>query len=214
MRLLARLTLLASLLALGGCHVLAPEPTVSPTPRVHVPISDASSDAALPSLDGALLLRAYSGLIAADADRTEMTAAQLVVLESGLVVANTSEVYGQPEYRAVQLSVEELEELVAWMEDLSPTDESLTLGPGVGDLDAGTTILQARRADGRTVEILAPALSTAVTSDENLARFSAAAVGLDRLADALLARVVADGLDRDGLAHLVPEVRTAKFIGG
>lgn len=207
---MCRMAVAVLVLLLSACQGFASGPAASSPP--FAPIG--SSPADLPSMRGALLVRAYSGTIQSDDERSLTTPAELVVLQSGEVIADVGEVFGEPEYLRIQLTPAELADLTTALERIMPVDEPRGLAPNVGDLDAGTTVLQARRSDGRAVELLAPGLSSAVMSQEALAQYSPASVALDRLATGLLLRVKSEGTAGDELASRVPEVRTAPYSGG
>lgn len=209
---MSRIAIVGAAFLLSACQVASTTPQSLP---IFVPIASPAAD--LPSMDGALLVRAYSGLITSDEDRNLLQPAQLVVLETGQVIANVSDVsdaHLELEYRSLQLSPDELSDIVEELAQIMPTNEPLGRGPHVGDLDAGTTILQARRADGVAVELLAPGLATSVMSREAMAEYSPASVRLDQLASSLRNRVRSEGIAARDLATLVPMVRTARSVGG
>ena len=164
----------------------------------------------LASLDGVLVLRAYSGPYRDDSQRTMTTLPEVVVFDDGRVAADVSPFPDtvRRNYRSLTLTGDELTMLQELLMDAAVVDSPLTSDPDLASSDAGVTIIQARIPRG-DVEIAVLGLETRL--DHVPDGVPTIAVRLDKHLSSLWERARSEGSPWFGD---LPQVRILPHVGG
>jgi hypothetical protein len=108
--------------------------------------------------DDVLLLRADTNLWTSQEERTVTVPASTVVFADGLVLAYINPFRDRAEWRAIQLTPQELETVHGQIIAIDPRPAQLA-GPATC-MDCGVSVIWARSSDGDLVEMAIPGLYT------------------------------------------------------
>lgn len=193
---------------ISACTPLSLSP--SPTEALVLEPSNPPPSKLLPELGDLLVLRAFSGPFVDHAERIEEASPEVAVFDDGLVVARIED-----EYRAIQLTDDEMEEVSEELELANV--EPLAAGGAVdaipfGCADCAVTVIRTD-VGGDTVEAAAYGLDTDLPdSYVSGLPYPRGLVAVSRLLDALRDRFAsADSIPFSGELPMVP---VAPFMGG
>ena len=203
---------------LSGCAAPSPslrQPVMSPSMSAPLVSAPPSPDLKTPSPfaglmpDDILLLRANTNLWTVQEERTVTVPASIVVYADGLVIADVKPLEDY-EWRAVELTPEELQTLVGTIAAARPQEAQLAAEAMCAD--CGVIVIRARATTGELVEM---AVAWLYTQDPEFPLPPAATpsmIALSRVLDDL--QFLAEHRKEVKTTRVVPQIPAGAYIGG
>lgn len=199
---------------LAGC-AQGSSPSTRPSVPAETPASawPSAAPTEFASLDGALILRAYSGPFQDDSQRTMTVLPEVVVFADGRVAADVSPYPDslRRHYKTIQLSDQELATILNLLDDRDVGNIPLRIAPDFASSDGAVAIIQASTPDKGDIEMAVLGLDTRIQSESASAHYPEIAIRLDGLLSGLWERADAEGMEWVGE---LPQVRVARQVGG
>lgn len=203
---------------LAGCA--APSPSLSPaatsptmtSPQVSAPASPGATPAPFAERkpDDVLLLRANTQLWTVQEERIVTVPASIVVYADGLVIADVNPTFEEREWRAIELTPQELESLAGTIAATRP--QRAQLAAQATCADCGVIVIRARATGGELVEMAVAGLLTEDPHFPVPPDVPPSMLALSRTLDSLQFLVES----RSGVAteREVPQIPAGAYIGG